>query len=108
MPDYEKTIEVHYKADHTPPVWFSPNDGNVDMDKSGKIIFHRASDSSNFTFSGITITPTSTDFTLDSIETNKMTVSDSDADAGTYSYRVSLNTDNGPVTSDPQIINKPE
>jgi hypothetical protein len=108
MPDYEKKIKVHYRADHTPQIWFTPNDGDVDMDATGKIIFEKSDDSNDFTFSGFTITPTSPDFSLDSILDDKMTVLDSDADAGTYEYCISLDTANGTVSSDPQIINKPE
>lgn len=108
MSDYEKTIKVHYKADHDPKVWFSPDDGNVVMKKKGKIIFRKADNSSDFTFTGIKITPSSDQFSVDPPEAHKLTVSDSDATAGTYAYCIDLQTKAGPVTSDPQIINKPE
>ncbi len=108
MSDIEKKVQVFYNADHTPPVWFSPDDGNVEMTKSGQITFEKGSDNKDFSFTGITITPSSDDFTLDSVNANKLTITDSDADPGTYEYTLSLDTTSGSVKSDPQIINKEE
>jgi hypothetical protein len=108
MSDYQKTIKVHYKADHDPKVWFSPDEGDVVMKKKGKIVFKKADNSSDFTFTGIHIDPPSDQFAVESIQPHRLTVADSDAQAGTYTYCVDLQTAAGPVTSDPEIINKPQ
>jgi hypothetical protein len=106
MSDAEKKIDVHYKADHDPKVWFSPGSGNVELKEAGKITFKKADDSSDFSFSSITITPTSDDFSVDSLQSHKLIISDSHADLGTYEYCINITTADGPVSSDPQIINK--
>lgn len=108
MSDYQKTIKVHYRADHSPKVWFSPDEGDVVMKKKGKIVFKKADDSSDFSFTGIKISPSSPQFAVESILAHKLTVADSDAEAGTYTYCIDLQTSAGPVTSDPEIINKPQ
>ena len=108
MPDIEKKVQVFYNADHDPTIWYSPSDGNVEMTKSGKITFEKGNDNNDFSFSGITITPSSNDFSIDSMNNNKLTIIDSDADPGTYEYTLSLDTSAGSVRSDPQIINKEE
>lgn len=108
MSDSEKKVQVFYNANHTPPVWYDPEDGSVEMEKnkSGTIVFEKGSDNNDFSFSEITITPTSNDFAVESMNKNKLTVSDANTVAGTYEYTLSLDTTNGSARSDPQIINK--
>ena len=98
-----KTVNVNYNSNSTPPFSFSPNGGNVEVTESGTITFK--SDPS-FTYSNFTTTPPSPDFSFVVQPNGDMVVTDSDADAGTYNYCVTITVNGHNLSSDPQIINK--
>lgn len=98
------TVHVSYQQNSDPPFTYSPNGGDVEMDSAGQITFNRAG--SGWSFTGITITPNTTDFTVTSLTEDEIVLTDSDATPGTYEYTITIETADGPQESDPQIINK--
>lgn len=81
---------------------FAPN--QVEMNEAGTIELNRSA--SNWKFKDFALKVTNPgDFTW-TIADGKITVNDTDADAGTYPYEVTIEYNNQSYTSDPQIINK--
>jgi hypothetical protein len=109
MPKPDFPVSVMYKANQTTPVSYSgAGAGLVNVSEDSTITFTKAQGSDPFTFAGITITPTSADFSVVSgAGTTTLVIEDNNADAGTYNYCLNLTLPGGTIIqSDPQIINK--
>ena len=99
-----QTVNVSYQQNNSPPFTYSPGNGNVDVTETGTITFNRAGGA--WTFQGIVITPPSNNFTVTSLTDDQIVITDSDTTLGTYNYCISIQTRDGTVVGDPQIINK--
>jgi plastocyanin len=109
------TIQVRYRPNHTRKVHFAggngPNPGDVEVTESSTITFVKMPGSHDFVFASFSTSPGSDDFEK-TVTNDQITVTDNDADPGTYEYTVCVypagDQSKPPVCSDPQIINKPE
>lgn len=79
---------------------FDPD--SIEMTAPGNITFLRAP-GSDWTFTGFSCPDDPDDFSIVGTPGSTMVVRDNDANAGTYSYSVSISSGQ---ESDPQIINK--